>query len=490
MACETHHEQLKVIILAAGKGTRFKSKKPKVLHEILGKPMIFYVSLSAKWTNPKEIIYVIGHEKEQVRKAINCDGCAFVEQDEQLGTGHAVSLAKKHLEGFDGLVLIINGDTPLIKGETLKNAVKYMEALIRYEGASASDFRGYRNENVAGVVLTARVPNPYGYGRIIKDGNHIIQRIVEEKDATPDEQQINEVNSGIYIFYAPYLINVLDKIENKNAQGEYYLTDVISLLKEEGKDVYALQIPDYTEIIGVNDRWELSNVEKILKTQYMHFWAINGTTFHNPESIWIEFDVDLSQDVEIFQNVSIKGNTTIGEGTVIGENCVIKNSKIGKNVHILPNSIIEDSVIEDGAVVGPFARLRNSTVIKKGANIGNFVEVKNSTIGENTNAKHLSYIGDAYIGNNVNIGAGTITCNYDGYKKYRTVIKDNAFIGSDTMLVAPITVGEGAVTGSGSVITKDVPDRALAIERNQMKIIEGYRDKMEKKHKKEEKSET
>ncbi len=485
MACETSLEHLKVIILAAGKGTRFKSKKPKVLHEILGKPMIFYVSLAAKWTNPDEVIYVIGHGKEQVKEAINCDGCKFVEQEEQLGTGHAVSVAREHIENFDGLVLILNGDTPLIKGETLKNAVKYMEALIRYEGANASNFRGYRNKDVAGVVLTARVPNPYGYGRIVKDGSHIIQKIVEEKDATEEEKRINEINSGIYIFYAPYLVKVLDRLENNNAQGEYYLTDVVRLLREEGKNVYALEIPDFTEILGVNDRWELAKAENILKTQFMHFWALNGTTFHNPDSVWIEFDVDLSPDVEIFQNVMLQGNTSIGEGTVVGANCIIKNSKIGKNVSILPNSVIEDSIIEDNAVIGPFARLRNNAVIKEGANIGNFVEVKNSTVGENTNAKHLTYLGDAQIGRNVNIGAGTITCNYDGYKKYKTVIKDNAFIGSDTMLVAPITVGEGAITGSGSVITKDVPDRALAIERNQMKIIQGYRDKMEKKHNEE-----
>ena len=488
MSCETNNQQLKVIVLAAGKGTRFKSKKPKVLHEILGKPMLFYVSLSAKWTNPKEIIYVVGHGKEQVKNYINCDGCSFVEQEQQLGTGHAVSLAKKHFENFDGLVLILNGDAPLIKGETLKNAVKYMEALIRYEGADASNFRGYRNEKVAGVVITAKVPNPYGYGRIIKDGSHIIQKIVEEKDATPQEKMINEVNSGIYIFYAPYLAKALDKLENNNAQGEYYLTDVVEILKEEGKDVYALEIPDYTEILGVNDRWELARAENILKTQFMHFWAINGVTFHNPDSIWIEFDVDLSPDVEIFQNTMLQGKTEIGEGTVIGANCIIRNSKIGKNVTILPNSIVEDSVIEDNTVVGPFARLRNNTVIKEGANIGNFVEVKNSTVGEKTNAKHLTYIGDAQIGKNVNIGAGTITCNYDGYRKHKTVIEDNAFIGSDTMLVAPVVIGKGAITGSGSVITKDVPENALAIERNQMKIIEGYREKMEKKYKKEEKS--
>ncbi|WP_457640966.1 bifunctional UDP-N-acetylglucosamine diphosphorylase/glucosamine-1-phosphate N-acetyltransferase GlmU [Persephonella sp.] len=472
---------VKVVILAAGKGTRFKSKKPKVLHEVLGKPMIFYVSLAARWINPEEIIYVIGHKKEEVKKAINCDRCIFVEQDQQLGTGHAVASAKEHFKDYNGFVLIINGDMPLIRGETLKNAISFMEALIRYEGANMGNMQGYRNENIAGVVLTANMPNPYGYGRIIKDSQHRILRIVEEKDASPQEKAITEVNSGIYIFYAPYLAEVIDQLENNNAQKEYYITDVIRLLRQKGKEIHALLIPDPTEIIGVNDRWELARAENALKMQYLSFWALNGATIHNPETVWIEFDVDLSKDVEIFQNVMLRGTTQIGEGTVVEANCIIKNSKIGKNVKILANSIIEDSVIEDNAVVGPFARIRNNTFIKSETVIGNFVEVKNSVIGEKTNAKHLAYIGDAEVGKEVNIGAGTITCNYDGFQKHKTVIKDKAFIGSDTMLVAPVTIGEEAVTGSGSVITKDVPDKALAVERSTQKIVPDYAEKRKKR---------
>ncbi len=480
--------ETKAIILAAGKGTRFKSEKPKVLHEILGKPMIFYVKTAAEWVRPKELIFVVGHKKELVKNAIQCDRCSFVEQEQQLGTGHAVAITEEKWKDFEGFLLILNGDTPLIKGETLKNALEYAKAMLLYEGANLKDFHtGYKNEKFAGVVLTAKVPNPYGYGRIIKDRNNRVLKIVEEKDATSEEKQINEVNSGIYIFYAPSLKNVIDKLENKNAQGEYYLTDVVDLLSKEGKEVYALEIPDYTEILGVNDRWQLAYVENILKIQFMQFWALNGTTFHNPESIWVEFDVNFSKDVEVFQNCMIKGNTSIGEGTVIEANCIIKNSKIGKNVKILANSVIEDAVIQDGATVGPFARLRNNANIGKATVIGNFVEVKNSTIGENTNARHLTYIGDAEVGNNVNIGAGTITCNYDGFKKHKTVIKDKAFIGSDTMLVAPLTVGEEAMTASGSVITKDVPPKALAIERAPLKIIENYVEKRRKKFKTDEK---
>jgi len=466
---------LKAIILAAGKGTRFKSKKPKVLHTILGKPMIDYVLFSVRWINPDQIIVVVGHQKEQLKEHINCDKCKIIEQEEQLGTAHAVKITKYLWEDFDGYLLIISGDTPLIKGETLSNAGEYLKALVRYEGANLVNFRkGYRNEKIAGVVLTARFPNPYGYGRIIKDANHRVLKIVEEKDATFEEKSINEINSGIYFFYAPYIKDLIEKISNENAQKEYYLTDLIELLNKEGKEVYALEIPDYREILGVNDRLQLAEVENILKRNYIYFWAINGTTFHNPDSIWIEFDVDLSPDVEIFQNVILSGKTQIGEGTIIGANSVIKNSKIGKNVVIKENCIIEDSIIEDNAVIGPFARIRENSIIKSGAVIGNFVEIKNSEIGEKTNARHLSYLGDAQIGKEVNIGAGTITCNYDGFKKHKTVIKDKAFIGSDTMLVAPITIGEEAITGSGSVITKDVPDKALAIERTSQKIIENY----------------
>ncbi len=476
-----NHERHIAIILAAGKGTRFRSKKPKVIHNILGKPMIHYISLAARWSNPEKIIYVIGHEKEQVKKAINCLNCIYVEQKKQLGTGHAVAQTKPYWENFDGIVMVLNGDLPLVEGETLKNAVKYMEAMLHFEGAPAEGGKNYRNEKVAGVVLTTKVPNPLGYGRVIKDKNHRIIKIVEEKDATHEEQQIDEINTGIYLFYAPYLKQVIDRLENNNAQKEYYLTDVIKLLNEMGKEVYALLVPDYTQFIGVNDRWNLSKAENILRMKYLQFWSYAGTTFHNPETVYIEFDVELSPDVEIYQNVSLKGRTSIGENSIIEENCVIKNSKIGKNVRVLTGSIIENSVIEDNAVVGPYARIRDNTVIKQGAQIGNFVEVKKSVIGEKTAAKHLTYIGDAEIGKEVNIGAGTITCNYDGLKKHKTVIKDKAFIGSDTMLVAPITVGEEAITGSGSVITKDVPDRALAVERSPLKIIKNYAQKRKKK---------
>jgi len=477
-----HHERHIAIILAAGKSTRFKSKKPKVIHNILGKPMIHYVSLAARWSNPEKVIYVVGHEKQQVIKAINCLNCIYVEQKELLGTGHAVAQTRPYWENFEGIVMILNGDLPLVEGETLKNAVKYMEALMRFEGAPAEDGKNYRNENIAGVVLTTVVPNPLGYGRIIKDKNHRIIKIVEEKDADHQTQQINEINTGIYLFYAPYLKKVIDKLENNNAQKEYYLTDVVKLLNEMGKEVYALMVPDYTQFIGVNDRWNLAKAENILRMKYLQFWSYAGVTFHNPETIYLEFDVELSPDVEIFHGVSLKGRTTVGEDTIIEEHCTLKNAKIGKNVKILKGSIIEDSVIEDNAVIGPYARIRNNAVIKEEAQIGNFVEVKNSTVGEKTAAKHLTYLGDAEIGREVNIGAGTITCNYDGFKKHKTVIKDRAFIGSDTMLVAPVTIGEDAITGSGSVITKDVPDKALAVERSPMKIIENYAEKRKRKN--------
>lgn len=477
---------LKAIILAAGKGTRFRSEKPKVLHTVLGKPMVWYVKYSVGWIKPNETIIVVGHKKEDVIKQINCEKCVYVEQTQQLGTGHAVLLAKDRFHDFDGYVLIINGDVPLIRGETLHNAGEYFKALVRYEGANLENFKeGYRNKDIAGIVITARVPNPYGYGRIIKDTSHRVVKIVEEKDADPDQRQIDEVNSGIYFFYAPYLAKALDKLDSNNSQGEFYLTDVIEILRQEGKYVYALEIPDYTEILNVNDRLQLSGVENIMKQRFMTFWGLAGVTFHNPESIWIEFDTDLSNDVEIYQNCMLTGKTKVDQGCVIEPNCIIKNSTIGKNVKILANSYIEDSIIEDDAIIGPYARIRGNTVIGKASQIGNFVEVKNTKMGRNSLAKHLSYLGDAQIGNNVNIGAGTITCNYDGFRKYHTTIKDGAFIGSDTMLVAPITVGKDAITGSGSVITKDVPDNALAVERNQQRIIENYTQKRKEKYEKE-----
>ncbi len=480
------HEFVKVIILAAGKSKRFKSNKPKVIHNLLGKPMIFYPSLAAKWIHPEEIIYIVGRDKEKVIQTINCDGCKYVHQTELLGTGHALQLAKEYYKDFNGLVVVLNGDMPLIEGETLKNAIKYVEALIRYEGADYNNLVGYRNENIGGAIITTFMPNPYGYGRIIKDGEHKILKIVEEKDATEKEKQIKEVNTGVYIFVAKHLAEAIDKLDNENSQNEYYLTDVVEVLRKMGKDVFALEYPDYTQFLGVNNRWELAQAENILRNKYLSFWTIQvGVTVHMPETVWIEFDVDLSKDVEIYQNVILSGNTKVGEGSIIEANCIIRNSKIGKNVKILANSIIENSIIEDNAVVGPFARLRNNTVIKSEAQIGNFVEVKNSVVGEKTNAKHLSYIGDAEIGKEVNIGAGTITCNYDGFKKHKTVIKDKAFIGSDTMLVAPITIGEEAITGSGSVITKDIPDKALGLERSDLKIIQNYSEKRKMRRKTE-----
>lgn len=476
--------EIKAVILAAGKGTRFKSEKPKVLHEILGKPMIFYVKEAVSWINPQEVIFVVGHKKEEVIKTINCENCKFVEQKQQLGTGDAVKQTIPLWDNFDGYILIINGDHPLIKGQTLKDAVNYLNALIEYEGRNVNE-QNYKNKEIAGLILTASLENPYGYGRIVKGQAGTVEKIVEEKDASFTEKNIKEVNSGIYIVYAPYLKKALTKLQNNNAQKEYYLTDIVEILSKEGKKFYTFNVEDPVQIMGVNDRWQLATAEKLLKAQFMYFWAVNGVSFHNPESIWIEFDVSFGKDVEIFQGTAIKGNTYIEDGAIIYENCVIKNSKIGKNVKIYPNSVIEDSIIEDNAQVGPFVRIRNNSVIGKNVSIGNFVEVKNSKIGENTAAKHLTYIGDAEIGKNVNIGAGTITCNYDGVKKHKTIIKDGAFIGSDTMLVAPITIGKEAYTGSGSVITKDIPDKALAVERAKLKIIENY---AERKKKRDEKS--
>ncbi len=477
--------KIKPVILAAGKGTRFKSKKPKVIHKILGKPMLWYVINAISPLVLDDVIVVVGNQRKLVIEEVKkfCKNCKFAYQKEQLGTADAVLSSYEYWKDFDGYILIINGDTPLITSETLKKATEYLEKLVNYSQKRKKDL--HIDEDIAGIILTTKVDNPYGYGRIVKDKGGVIQKIVEEKDASFEEKKINEINSGIYLVYAPYLAQALKKISNDNAQGEYYLTDIVEVLNQEDKKFYPYYVENPQELEGVNDRWQLSKAEKILQERILRQHALNGVSIHNPDTVYIEPDVKIERDVEIFQGCSLKGNTVIGEDTVIHENCVISNSVISNGVEILPNSVIEGSTVKEKAQIGPFARIRNNAKVGKNVSIGNFVEVKNSTIGESTAAKHLTYLGDADIGKNVNIGAGTITCNYDGVNKHKTVIKDNAFIGSDTMLVAPITVGENAYTGSGSVITKDIPDNALAVERSPLKIIPDYTKRKKGKKKDE-----
>ena len=476
--------KVKPVILAAGKGTRFKSKKPKVIHKILGKPMLWYVIQAVKAVSPEEIVIVVGNQKEIVIEEVKkfCDNCTFAYQEEQLGTAHAVLSSLHHWKDFDGYLLIINGDTPLITAETLKRATEYLEKLVDYSKKRKKQL--HIDEDIAGIILTTSLEDPYGYGRLVKDKAGIIKKIVEEKDATFEEKKIKDINSGIYLVYAPYLAEALQEVSQNNAQGEFYLTDIVEILHRKSKFFYPFYVDEPQQLQGVNDRWQLAEAEEYIQERILKSHALNGITIHNPLTIRIEPDVEIENDVEIFSGCSIKGKTRIKEGAVIYENCVISDSTIEENVEIFPNTVIENSLISKNSQVGPFARLRNNTVIGEEVSIGNFVEIKSSKIGNRTAAKHLAYIGDAEVGDNVNIGAGTITCNYDGVNKHKTVIKDNAFIGSDTMLVAPITVGKNAYTGSGSVITKDIPDDALAVERAPLKIIPDYAKR--KKRKKDE----
>ena len=437
---------MRAVVLSAGLGTRFKSKQPKVLHRILGKPMIWHVLNTLQNAGIKDIAVVVGHQKERVMEAVGSEVSFYYQENPKGGTADAVLSALDFFKDYDGYVLIINGDSPLVSAQTLKNMQRFIHMVEEYEKVS-----------LAGVVLTSHLSDPTGYGRIIKEkGTDRILRIVEEKDASPEEKRITEVNGGVYAFRADLLQRTLPKIKPSEATGELYLPEVVRILSEEGMEVRSFMASEPTEILGVNDRWELAIAENIIRLKLIRFWSERGVTFHIPESIWIEPEVELSHDVEVFQGSVLSGKTKVGEGA-----------------RILPYSIIEDSQIERGATVGPFARIRNNTIVEEGAEIGNFVEVKNSRIEKGVKAKHLAYIGDADVGEGSNIGAGAVTANYDGKKKHRTVIGKGAFIGSNSLLVAPIKIGDLSYIAGGSVITKDVEAGDLVVERSPIRVFKG-----------------
>lgn len=452
---------MKAVILAAGLGTRFKSEKPKVLHEILGKPMLWYVINAVRRGGIEDIAVVVGYKAEEVKEAIGKGVEYFHQENPKGGTADAVLASIDFWRNSDDYLLIVNGDSPLITSETIKNMQRFLAMVEEYEKV-----------RLAGVVLTSVLQDPTGYGRIVKEeGTDRILRIVEEKDASPMERNIKEVNGGVYMFYIPYLLEALFKIKPSEVTGELYLTDVVSYLSERGYEVRSFMASDPTEILGVNNRWELSFAENILRLKLIKFWAEKGVTFHIPETVWVEPDVTLSPNVEIHQGAILKGRTKIGKGTVVGPGAVIENSEVGSSVRIGAYSMIADSRVLDGAVIGPFARIRNGSQIDEEAEVGNFVEVKNSRLESKVKAKHLAYIGDAQIGKGTNVGAGVVTANYDGKKKHETHIGRNAFIGSNSLLIAPIRIGDFAYVAGGSVVSKDVPEGALAVGRAQLKIL-------------------
>ena len=454
----------KVVILAAGKGTRFKSELPKVLHKILGKPMLWFVIKAALRSGAEEIVTVVGHKKELVEEFLkeNFPEVKTVYQKEQLGTGHAVMCAKELLKNYNGKVVVINGDTPLINAEDIK-------ALAETEGDMA--------------VLTSRTENPTGYGRVIRDGGEIL-KIVEEKDATPEEKEIKEINTGIYAFDAQKLFSALKEIDNNNAQKEYYLPDVLKVFKKKGYTVIPVFTEDFESVMGVNNRHELSKAEEIMKERIVKDLQLKGVTIHNPYSAYIEPEVEIGKDTEIFAPVYIKGKTKIGENCRIGAFTEIEDSVLENNVEVESHCWIKGSILKEGSCAGPFAKLRPRTVLEEGAKVGTFVETKNAHLEKGVKANHLSYLGDCRVGENTNVGAGTITCNYDGFNKWRTEIGRNVFVGSNTLFVAPVKVGDNSITAAGSVITKDIPENTLAIARAKQLNLEGKAEQIRNKKRK------
>jgi len=436
----------KAVILAAGKGTRFKSELPKVLHKVLGKPMLWYVIKAAKEAGAEDVIVVVGHKKELVEEFLKGEypDVKTVYQEEQLGTGHAVMCGAELLKGYGGKVVVLNGDAPLIRAEDIR-------AIAQTPGDM--------------VVLTAETDEPTGYGRVVRDGDEVLY-IVEEKDATEEEKRIKEVNSGVYAFDCEKLLSTLSLLSNDNAQGEYYLPDLLKIFKEKGYKVVAVKSRDFDSLRGVNNRCELSVVEGILRDRIVRELQLSGVTVHQPQTVYIEPEVKVGRDTEIFGPVYLRGKTEIGEGCYVGPYCDIGDSKIGEGVKVESHCWLRGALLEDGSSVGPFAKLRPGTVLKKGARVGTFVETKNALLEEGAKANHLTYLGDCRVGRETNIGAGTITCNYDGFNKWFTDIGERVFVGSNTLFIAPVKVGDGAITAAGSVITSDVPENALAVARS------------------------
>ena len=433
------------LILAAGKGTRMKSEKPKVLHEVNGMPMLKRVVKVLEDSGIEKNLFILGHKKEVVLEAMG--DVMYVEQKEQLGTGHAVLIAKEKLGNLKEDVLITCGDTPLLKSETFNKMKKIFE-----------------EKNLDCIVLSCKVKNPFGYGRIIKENGNIVD-IVEEKEATDKQRKIDEINTGVYIFKNEKLLEAVEKINNNNSKGEYYLTDVIKILSGEGQKVESFQIEDEDEVLGVNSKVQLAQANRILRERKNVELMDNGVILLDSATTYIEENVEIGEDTVIYPNVTIQGNTKIGKNCEILGNTRIENSVIADNVKI-EASVVEQSTLEEGVTVGPFAHLRPKAYLKETVHVGNFVEIKNATLEKGVKTGHLTYIGDAEIGENTNVGAGTITCNYDGKNKHKTKIGKNAFIGSNSIIVAPVEIGNDVLTAAGSVITKNIPDEALAFGRS------------------------
>ena len=450
---------LSVVILAAGKGTRMKSELPKVLHPLAGKPLLEHVYDTARSLGAEEIVIVYGHGGEQVLQSCQHFDARWVEQREQLGTGHAVQHALQAVN-LSNDVLILYGDVPLTSQHSLQRLLD-----------------GFDNKI---ALMSVHLPQPAGYGRIIRDHHDRVVGIVEQKDATDEQKQITEVNTGILAARGELLQKYLDRIDNNNAQGEYYLTDVFALAAGDGIDIVTSHPGAAYEVEGVNNRVQLAGLERIHQRNIADRLMTDGVTLADPARIDVRGKPAIGSDVFIDVNVILEGDVKIGRGCVIGANSIIKNSTLGEHVQVEPNCVIEQAVIDRQVTVGPFARIRPDTHLHEGSKVGNFVEIKKASIGRGSKVNHLSYIGDTEMGADVNIGAGTITCNYDGANKHKTIIKDRVFVGSDSQLVAPVTLGENVTVAAGATITRDVQDDVLVISRVAQKVITGWQRPVKK----------
>jgi len=455
---------LHLVILAAGKGTRMKSALPKVLHRVGGATMIEHVIATASRLNPRSSTVVVGHQGDAVKASLSGHPeLRFVVQEPQLGTAHALLTAEPALRGTSGSLILLSGDVPLLTVNTLKALVD------RHESAGA-----------AATVITAVVDDPTGYGRIVRDGGKIA-RIVEHRDASEAERGIHEINSGIYAFDIDGLFDALRDIAAENAQQEYYLPDAIALFRRQGRRVDTLVVQDIDEIRGINSRAELAALSRIVRHRKNSELMAAGVTMEDPQTTYVDPDVTIGADTVIRPGVSIEGRTTIGTGCDIHSGVRIVDSKVGDRVTVRDHCVITESSLESDTVVGPFAHLRAGAIVREHAHVGNFVELKKTVLGTGSKAMHLAYLGDADIGARVNIGAGTITCNYDGVNKNQTTIEDGAFIGSDSQLIAPITIGKNAYVGSGTTVREDVPAGALAVSAGKQRNLDGWVDKKKKR---------
>jgi bifunctional UDP-N-acetylglucosamine pyrophosphorylase/glucosamine-1-phosphate N-acetyltransferase len=459
-------ERIAVAILAAGKGTRLKSRLPKVLHEVGGKPLLAHViATAAKIVPPDRVYSIVGHEAERVRAALEPTGVKFVLQDQQRGTGHALMVAQDALEGNDH-VIVLSGDAPMISVETLNGLLDF-----------------HLDQMAAMTLLSADLDIPTGYGRVLRKNPRSaeVQAIVEEKSATPAQKKIREINSGFYVFSAKDLYANIGKLSSANAHGEYYLTDMAAILQKVGKRVVAFKTANASEVLGGNTRAELAAIDERMRLEKCRQLMNDGVTIFYPATCVIDGEAQVGEDSIIEPYVQLLGKTKIGSSCRIRSYSVIRDSEIADTVTILPGCIITDSRISQGAILGPYSHLRPESEIGEGAHVGNFVETKKTRLGKGSKANHLSYLGDAEIGEKVNVGAGTITCNYDGVNKHKTVIEDGVFIGSDSALVAPVRIGKGAYVAAASCITEDVPGDSLAIARAPQVVKEGWVSKKREK---------